>query len=75
MPFLQKKKKKCFLMVHLWEHPTHVNLEPKDSLPAEIQAVRNSIFVDASMLLNRKHNFKITISFGSYIFKISKENF
>lgn len=58
-------------MVHLREHPK----QPKDSLPAEMQVVRNSVFVGASMPLNREHNFKITISFGSHIFKISKENF
>lgn len=76
--FHAEEVKDCFLMVYLWEpntSPPHVNLEQTDSLPAEIQAFRSIIFVDASMLLNREHNFKITISFGSCIFKMSKENF
>lgn len=76
--FHAKEVKDCFLMVYLWEpntSPPHVSLEPTDSLPAEIRAFRSIIFIDASMPLNREHNFKITISFGSCIFKISKENF
>lgn len=76
--FHAKEVKDCFLIVYLWERntsPPHVNLEPTDSLPAEIQAFRSIIFIDASMPLNRERNFKITISFGSFIFKIAKENF
>lgn len=76
--FHGKKVKNFFLMVCLWERNTsslHISLEPTDSLPAETHTFRTIIFIDPSTLLNRKHNSKITIFFGSCIFKIPKENF
>lgn len=66
-------------MVYLREPNTsslHMSLQPTDSLPAETQAFRTIIFIDASKLLNRKHNSKITIFFLDCAFsKYPKKTF
>lgn len=47
------------------QHLTPTHHSAADSLPEEIQAFKIIILINSFMLLNREHNFKISISFGS----------